>query len=251
LTTDNKDFKIKNGLIVEGATATVNGNNVLTEASSIGDLSDVNLSGVSNGEVLTYSSGNWVPSTVSGGGGGGGQIISDSVPLIASAGDVWFDSTTGISYIYYDDGDSSQWVQFGIGREGPIGPQGPTGPQGVTGPTGPTGPQGEDGGWSIPYTINNQSSSYIIVLSDAGKFIEINNAGATTLTIPADSSVNFDVGTNITILQSGAGQVTLTPVSVEVTLDGTPGLKLREQWSSATIVKRAANTWVAIGDLMP
>lgn len=35
MTTNSKDFRVKNGLIVEGATATVNGNEVLTTASEI------------------------------------------------------------------------------------------------------------------------------------------------------------------------------------------------------------------------
>ena len=34
MATVNKDFRIKNGLVVEGSTATVNGQNVLTEAST-------------------------------------------------------------------------------------------------------------------------------------------------------------------------------------------------------------------------
>jgi hypothetical protein len=34
MATVNKDFRVKNGLVVEGATATVNGSNVLTEAST-------------------------------------------------------------------------------------------------------------------------------------------------------------------------------------------------------------------------
>ena len=111
MATNNKDFKIKNGLIVEGATASVNGNNVITEASSIGDLSDVDLSGASNGEVLTYSSGNWIPSAVSGG-GGGGVTISDTAPGSPSSGDIWYDSANGKYYLYYNDVDSSQWIEI-------------------------------------------------------------------------------------------------------------------------------------------
>ena len=34
-----------------------------------------------------------------------------------------------------------------------------------------------------------------------------------------------------------------------ITILGTPGLKLRAQWSGATLVKLAANTWVVMGDL--
>lgn len=47
----------------------------------------------------------------SGGGGGGASVsISDSAPSSPSAGDLWFDSSEGIMYIYYNDGDSAQWV---------------------------------------------------------------------------------------------------------------------------------------------
>jgi hypothetical protein len=98
--------------------------------------------------------------------------------------------------------------------------------------------------------IDPKTSTHSLVLSDAGELIEMLNASPLNLTIPLDSSQNFPIGTNITILQTGAGQVTLNPTG-GVTLNGTPGLKLRTQWSSATLIKRAANTWVAVGDLVP
>lgn len=95
---------------------------------------------------------------------------------------------------------------------------------------------------------NQQSASYTLVLSDNGKLVEVSNASANTLTVPLNSSVAFAVGTTITVLQTGAGQTTITPTG-GVTINGTPGLKLRTQWSSATLIKRATDTWVAIGDL--
>lgn len=97
-------------------------------------------------------------------------------------------------------------------------------------------------------TLNQQTSSYTLVLSDDGKLVEISSASANTLTIPLNSSVSYPIGTQIQILQTGAGQTTITATG-GVTLNGTPGLKLRTQWSSATLVKRATDTWVAIGDL--
>lgn len=96
-------------------------------------------------------------------------------------------------------------------------------------------------------SINAQSASYTLVLSDAGKMVEINNGSANTLTVPADSTVNFPIGTQISILQTGAGQTTVNN-AVGVTINGTPGLKLRAQWSIATLIKRAADNWVLIGD---
>ena len=71
---------------------------------------------------------------------------------------------------------------------------------------------------------------------------------ANTVTIPADTILNFPVGTTIDILQTGAGQTTIQAGS-GVVLNFTPGQKLRFQWSIATILKRDANTWLLFGDL--
>jgi hypothetical protein len=79
--------------------------------------------------------------------------------------------------------------------------------------------------------------------------IEVSSASATTITIPLDETVNYPVGTTIDILQTNTGQVTIAPVSGSVTVNSTPGLKLRTRWSSATLMKRAANTWIVFGDL--
>lgn len=100
----------------------------------------------------------------------------------------------------------------------------------------------------ITIATSAQTASYTLVLTDQSDLVEISNASANTLTVPLNSSVAFPVGTTITVLQTGAGQTTITPTG-GVTINGTPGLKLRAQWSSATLIKRAENTWVAIGDL--
>jgi hypothetical protein len=78
--------------------------------------------------------------------------------------------------------------------------------------------------------------------------VEMNVASGNALTVPSNANVAFPVGTTVTILQTGAGQTTLTPQS-GVTINATPGLKLRTQWASATLIKRATDTWVALGDL--
>jgi hypothetical protein len=96
--------------------------------------------------------------------------------------------------------------------------------------------------------INAQTASYTLVLTDKNKLVELSNASATTLTVPANTSVAFPVGARIDILQTGAGQITVAGAG-GVTVNGTPGLKLRAQWSAATLTKRATDTWVLIGDL--
>jgi hypothetical protein len=102
---------------------------------------------------------------------------------------------------------------------------------------------------SIPTLTNAQSgTTYTLVLEDAGKIVEVGNASAITVTIPTNASVAYPVGTQITLLQTGAGQITVSGPSGG-TLNATPGTKLRAQWSSATLLKRATDTWVLIGDL--
>ena len=94
-----------------------------------------------------------------------------------------------------------------------------------------------------------QTASYTLVLADGGTVVEMNVASANDLTVPPNSSVAFPVGTQITVLQTGAGQTTLVAGS-GVTINSADGnLKVTGQWSAATLLKRATDTWVAIGDL--
>lgn len=96
--------------------------------------------------------------------------------------------------------------------------------------------------------INQTAGAYTLALADDGRLVEMNNASGTTLTVPNDSSVNFPTGTQIIVAQTGSGQTTVAG-AVGVVVNGTPGLKLRAQWSSAVLIKRAANLWMIAGDL--
>ena len=97
--------------------------------------------------------------------------------------------------------------------------------------------------------INTQTTS--ITLSSSyvkDSFVSVASATAATITIPADATYNYPVGSSITFQAAGAGQVSFVLAS-GVTGQYTPGLKLRSQWSVATIQKVAANTWAIYGDL--
>lgn len=95
------------------------------------------------------------------------------------------------------------------------------------------------------------AASYTLVLTDASKIaVEVNNASANTLTIPLNAAVAFPVGTEITIVQTGGGQVSIGATG-GVTLNSAGGyLKIASQWSAVTLIKRATDTWVAIGALV-
>lgn len=99
-------------------------------------------------------------------------------------------------------------------------------------------------------TTNAQSgTTYTLVLSDANNtMVELSNAAAITLTVPLNSSVAWPVGSQINLLQTGAGQVTVVGAA-GVTVNATPGLKLRAQYSGATLIKRATDGWVLVGDV--
>jgi len=96
-------------------------------------------------------------------------------------------------------------------------------------------------------TITSKTASYTLASGDQNTIIEYNSASAGTFTIPTDNSF-WTVGQRMEVLQVAAGQITIAGSS-GVTVNGTPGLKTRTQWSGATIIKRASNVFVVVGDL--
>ena len=193
MATTNKDFRIKNGLVVEGSVATVNNQNIVTE-SATQTLTNKTLSSPTvTTPTLTLSS---TSSTTS--------------------GRIAFDATNDKIIV----GDGTNAVEFSSSN-------------------------------LIISTPSFTTNAYTAVLTDKDKWLELSNgATAGTFQIPTDATTNFPIGTQLNILQTGSGQITIAAVTPgTTTVNGTPGLKLRSQWSAVTIIKRAANTWVAVGDL--
>ena len=98
-------------------------------------------------------------------------------------------------------------------------------------------------------TTNRQTASYTLVLSDADKLVEINNASANNLTVPLNSSVAFSTGTQILLAQYGAGQTTIVATSGVTIRSNGAKLKLNAQYSGATLIKIAENDWYLFGDI--
>jgi hypothetical protein len=111
------------------------------------------------------------------------------------------------------------------------------------------GTQTKQGVPSLTPIVQKTASYTLSALTHRDSLIEVSSTSGTTVTIPVDSTIDYPIGTTIDILQTNTGQVTIAPVSGSVTVNATPGLKLRTRWSSATLMKRAANTWVVFGDL--
>jgi hypothetical protein len=98
--------------------------------------------------------------------------------------------------------------------------------------------------------LNAQTgTSYTAVLADDGDLVTCDNAAAISFTIPPNSSVAFGIGTQINIMQLGAGQVTITAGAGVTLRSAGSKLKTNAQYAVATCCKIATDTWVVVGNL--
>jgi len=112
-----------------------------------------------------------------------------------------------------------------------------------------TGTSSGGGGGSSTVEANTQTgTTYTLVLGDAGKVVEMNNASSNVLTVPPNSSVAFPTGTVLEVAQYGAGQTTIAQGS-GVTIRTPSTLILRARYSSVALRKRGTDEWVLSGDV--
>lgn len=97
--------------------------------------------------------------------------------------------------------------------------------------------------------IQTNANSYTPQLSDAGKLIELNGSNENVISVPTNNSVPFPIGTQLNFIQVTSFVGVIIPQG-GVTVNATPGLNFRTQWSSVTLIKRGTDSWVAIGDLV-
>lgn len=100
-------------------------------------------------------------------------------------------------------------------------------------------------------TVNTQTgTAYTLVLTDASRIVEMNNAAANTVTIPTNAVSAFPVGATIGLTQLGAGATTIT-ASGGVTLNGAAAgsVVISGQYKGASLYKRATDAWVVQGAL--
>jgi hypothetical protein len=109
---------------------------------------------------------------------------------------------------------------------------------------------------SAALALNAQTgTTYTFVLTDAdNKLVTASNASAQTYSIPTNANVAYAIGSQINIIAIGAGQVTINAVTSGTTTVLSTGAtaaapKLRAQYSAATLVKVATDTWYVIGDI--
>ena len=90
--------------------------------------------------------------------------------------------------------------------------------------------------------FNNQiGTTYTILAADNGKILTFNNASAVAVTLPDGLDVDFQC----TIVQIGAGVVTVTPNTDTVNGAGT-GVFPTAQWKGMYLSQYASTTWLAV-----
>jgi hypothetical protein len=102
--------------------------------------------------------------------------------------------------------------------------------------------------------IDPETASYTAVLANNSQVVTMNVGSANTFSIPTDASVDFPVGSQLTVIQIGTGQTTIQAVTPATTTINSTGAtanqpRLRTRYSSATCIKLSANNWVVVGDI--
>ena len=109
---------------------------------------------------------------------------------------------------------------------------------------------------SAALAFNAQTgTTYTFVLADAdNKLVTASNAAAQTYSIPTNATTAFPVGTQINLIQIGAGQVTVQAATSGTTTVVSTGAtaaapKCRAQYSAVTLVKRDTDSWYVVCDI--
>jgi hypothetical protein len=104
-------------------------------------------------------------------------------------------------------------------------------------------------------TLNAQTATYTVVLTDnRNKLVTMDVATANDFLIPTNASVAFPIGSVINVIQIGAGQTTIEAVTPGTTTISSTGATatapvLRAQFSAASCIKVATDTWYVVGDI--
>ena len=104
--------------------------------------------------------------------------------------------------------------------------------------------------------VNAQTgTSYTLVVADAQKLVTLSNASAIGVTVASNATQALPVGTQITLTQLGAGQITVTgasspnPVTIVSTGATAATPKSRAQYSTMTLIQTSTDNWLAVGDI--
>jgi len=100
----------------------------------------------------------------------------------------------------------------------------------------------------VHVSVNPQTSSYQLQLTDDAGLIDMDVATPNTLTVPPSGTVPFPVGTQVAVRQVGVGQTTIAG-GMGVTIQSKDGLKVSGRYGLVALVKVASDTWALTGTL--
>jgi hypothetical protein len=107
----------------------------------------------------------------------------------------------------------------------------------------------------IAFTVDaDQTADYTAVSDDQYQvLVPMNKATAVAFKIPTNASVAFPVGTAITVLNKGAGTVTISAVTSGTTTilsaGATAAAPTLAQYKTAVCIKTATDTWYVAGGI--
>lgn len=199
-----------------------NGSNVATDVSVSGDIA------LTNAGVASYAG------TVPLNKGGTGQTTKapafDALSPMTTGGDLIYGGASGTG-TRLANGTAGQALISGGGTAAPV--------------------------WTnSSRAINAQTgTTYTFVLADGSgagtnPLVTASNASAQTYTVPPNSSVAFPVGTQIDIIQQGAGKVTLAQGSGVTINSASSNKAIAAQFIGVSLIKTATDTWTLIGNLI-
>ena len=100
--------------------------------------------------------------------------------------------------------------------------------------------------------VADKTDDYTMVLNDSYQnLIPMNKATAVALNIPTDATAAIPVGTVITVLNKGVGDVTISAVTSGTTTVLSAGAVAASptlaQYKTAACIKTATDTWYVVG----
>ena len=106
----------------------------------------------------------------------------------------------------------------------------------------------------INLAFDEETASFTAILANNGQVVTMNVGSANNFSIPTNASVAFPIGTQINVLQIGAGQTTIQAVTSGTTTIHSTGAsaaapKLRARYSAATCLKAGTDLWYVFGDI--
>jgi hypothetical protein len=94
-----------------------------------------------------------------------------------------------------------------------------------------------------------QTASYVLATHDSGKVVKMDSSTSVVVTLPSNTTAPLPIGSVITIVQTGTGEVSFTEDTGVTIRSKNSYKKLNTQYSGAQVVKLDTNIWLLIGDI--